>query len=107
MRGNVDGRAGDEVIAGGYEYSSRFAEREMMVLLSCATTPLKIFDPRQHLAGFGHSVANTATLTAMDWTNRCSKRKLRRVSLRPITIYLRVFSWTYRETFNARSLWTA
>ena len=58
MGGDVDGRPGYEVVAGGYEYSDRFAERGMVLLLSVTRDPVRIYGPRQHRAWFGHSVAN-------------------------------------------------
>lgn len=58
MGGDVDGLPGDEVLAGGYEYSDRYEERGMVMLLAAGRSPMKIFGPRQHRAWFGHSVAN-------------------------------------------------
>ena len=58
MGGDVDGRPGYEVVAGGYEYSDRFEERGIVLLLSAGRDPVKIYGPRQHRAWFGHSVAN-------------------------------------------------
>lgn len=58
MGGDVDGRLGDEVVAGGYEYSDRYEERGMVLVLARGRLPIKIYGPRQHRAWFGHSVAN-------------------------------------------------
>lgn len=58
MGGDSDGLPGDEVVAGGYEYSDHFEERGMVMLLAAGQQPLKILGPRQHRAWFGHSVAN-------------------------------------------------
>jgi hypothetical protein len=58
MGGDVDGRPGDEVVAGGYEYSDHYEERGIVLLWGSGQAPLKILGPRQHRAWFGHSVAN-------------------------------------------------
>jgi hypothetical protein len=58
MGGDVDGRPGDEVVAGGYEYSDHYEERGIVLLWGVGQAPLKILGPRQHRAWFGHCVAN-------------------------------------------------
>ena len=58
MGGDVDGVPGADVVAGGYEYSDRFQERGMVLLLRAGQEPIEINGPPQHRAWFGHSVAN-------------------------------------------------
>ena len=58
MGGDVDGRPGFEVVAGGYEYSDQYEERGLVLLWGDGQLPLKILGPRQHRAWFGHPVAN-------------------------------------------------
>ena len=58
MAGDVDGLPGVEVVAGGYEYSDRYEERGMVLLVASGRLPVRIFGPPQHRAWFGHSVAN-------------------------------------------------
>jgi len=75
MGGDVDGLLGDEVVAGGYEYSDYFEERGMVLLLSTARDPVKIYGPRQHRAWFGHSVANNGDFdgnSVSSATGRCA-----------------------------------
>ena len=58
MGGDVDGRPGFDVVAGGYEYSDQYEGGGLVLLWGVGHLPLKILGPRQHRAWFGHPVAN-------------------------------------------------
>jgi hypothetical protein len=58
MGGDVIGSPGDDVVAGGYEYSDATQERGMVLVVAEDRSPVRIYGPRQHRAWFGHSVAN-------------------------------------------------
>jgi len=69
MGGDVNGLPGDDVVAGGYEYSDRFEERGMVLLLAEGRPPIKIYGPQQHRAWFGHSVANNGDFDGDGWAD--------------------------------------